>query len=377
MIEIANNMYMIAESLKMHGFATYTMILYGNRFYNNNQYDHVIRIPKFLNLPIIRNIFLKLYSLCMFPICALKFDIFIFIYGITFLPLRLDIFLLRMLGKKVIMFNCGDDVRYRPIAIKIASHKKAMYYSPDTDYTTYINQGISFRRAFLTQRLEELSGAYILSSREQATFANKHFYHFIFPTKMILSHAKKAGDIPLIIHAPSDRNVKRTDIVLDAIDKLKAQKVQFEFELIENKDNSYVLQRLIEADIVIDQAATWIAKFASEGLAASCVVFGGNDFEYLGLPRDFHSPVIQFFPDSQKLYNDLRHVIDDKEYREDVMRKSYEFWKNNYSPEAFVESFKKIINSEYIVVEPWPDKKEMLMKFSDTWLKKIIIKLFY
>jgi hypothetical protein len=259
----------------------------------------------------------------------------------------------------------------------VAAYKKAKYYATEHDYREYASNGQSFGGAFITQKLEELSGVAIMSTREQATFCKKPFFPYKFSTRRLLPRPKRPRDVPLIVHAPSDRIVKRTDIVLEAVEKLKTRNIPFRFELIENKPNEYVLQRLIDADIVIDQPATQPAKFAVEGLSASCVVFAGNDPVFLGLPEDPFSPVIQFYPDVQKLYEDLIPIVEDKGLRASLMRKSFEFWQDNYSREAFAKAFMRIIEGEQPTVSPWSDNKAMLLRFSDTWRQKMMISIFY
>jgi glycosyltransferase involved in cell wall biosynthesis len=55
-----------------------------------------------------------------------------------------------------------------------------------------------------------------------------------------------------IIHAPSDRLLKGTDFIINAINDLKLI-YDFDFELLEKIDNKSLIEKLKESDIVIDQ----------------------------------------------------------------------------------------------------------------------------
>ncbi len=374
--EIANNIFEFAGALKEE-YNVDTVAL-KNPYYSENKYTHIISAPEwksrcFRSLGF--NLVLAYYFLRVFY----KYDVFVYVWKTTFLPFKLDWFILRWLGKKVIVFNCGDEVRYRPIHYHIAIEKKGPFDSEDkTTYDNYVNgqQGTkSFLHRFYIQKMEELSGVSIVSVRTQATFQGKECFLFRHPTRKLLDEEKITGDIPLIIHAPSDPVFKGTRYVLGAIERLRAEGYKFAFECIQNKPNSYVLAKLKEADIAIDQPGAWLGKFATEALACGCVVFGGNCAEYAGFAEK--SPVLQFSPDEELLYQELKKVIVDKKLRQEIMSQSYAYWQEYYSPESFRRYFRGLLTGTAPKTSPWPDHKEMLLRYADSPLRKIIIKLLY
>jgi len=271
--------------------------------------------------------------------------------------------------------NCGDDVRYRPIQVRL-DYKylnfKFLEHSIE-ERKIYKYGSNTFLKSFFNQWIEEKSGAKIISLRSQATFQNKPLYQFRFPVKKILDKEKNASKLPLIIHAPTNRNVKGTKFVLEAIERLKKSNLKFEFELVEGKSNAYVLDRLKESDIVIDQPSSWIGRYAVEAMAAGCVIVGGNRADYQGFCMK--SPVIQFETDGNYLFDKLENLIVNKEKRDLLMKDSYEFWKNYYSYESFAEYFESIINGSAVMFKPLNDNKKIIASLCSNYRQRFIVNL--
>jgi glycosyltransferase involved in cell wall biosynthesis len=374
--EIANNIYEFAEALKEeHEVDTFAI---KNRFYADNRYTHIISPPQWKNRYfrfLGFNLLLAYYFFRLFS----KYDVFVYVWTTSFLPFKLDWFILRWLGKKVIVYNCGGDVRYRPIHYYIAVEKGGPFASPkNATYDNYVGetQGTRiFLASFFAQKMEELSGAAVVSARTQATFQGKDCFVPCHLIVRMMAGEKRAGDRPLILHAPSDPELKGTRYVLAAVERLQAEGYEITFECIQNKPNAYVRERLIDADIVIDQPGAWIGKFAAEALACGCVVFGGNCAKYAGFPDK--SPVIQFSPDENLLYENLKRIITDKELRQKTMAASYAYWQENYSPESFRYYFRGLLDGTVPRIPPWPDQREMLLKYADSTFSRLIIKMFY
>ena len=179
----------------------------------------------------------------------------------------------------------------------------------------------------------------------------------------------------MILHCPSDKLIKGTKYVFNALQILKESKLDFEFELIAGKSNKYVCCRLLEADILIDQPGFFFGRLAAEGLSAGCCVIGPNDSKWEGYSET--PPGIHFDPDSQKLADSLKTLILDHKRRQKLMTESYEFWCDNFSEQAFVRYFEGILCGNVIKDAPLPNQKELLIKFAQTPLQKFVIKTFY
>ncbi len=378
-VEIANNIFTFTDVLRKSGMDAESLCFIKSVYYPDNIYDHGIWAPPGMQRKHGLDFFLFFGKVIAFMRLCARFDVFLYVWSHSFLPFKLDMLLLRLLGKRVIVFNCGDDVRYRPIQSRIDREHFNLRYYADND-SAYLKKhdagGNWFIRGFYHQRLEEIMGATIVSFRSQATFQSRPAYFYRFPQPAICSEPRRTNDIPLIIHAPTDRVAKGTYYVLEAIEQLRVQGVEFEFELIENQSNDYLLERVSKADIVIDQPGPWFGKFGAEALAAGCVLFSGNRADYYGF-MDENSPVIQFNPDASALYEQLVKVVTDVQFRQGLMIASHEYWKKRYSDEAFIRYFEKICIGTAERFNPLHQHRELLLEYARTWWQRLLIRCFY
>jgi len=80
-----------------------------------------------------------------------------------------------------------------------------------------------------------------------------------------------------ILHAPSHRKAKGTDILLDVLDKLKLQGFEFELLLVEGVSNKEARKMYEKADVLVDQLfAGWYG-----GLAVELMALGKPTIVYL------------------------------------------------------------------------------------------------
>jgi glycosyltransferase involved in cell wall biosynthesis len=76
------------------------------------------------------------------------------------------------------------------------------------------------------------------------------------PRAIVLEDYAYVGPVrarePLVVHAPSSRNTKGTTYVLEAVEKLRADGVDFEFRLIEGMSSAEVRKIMQDADVLVD-----------------------------------------------------------------------------------------------------------------------------
>ncbi len=158
-------------------------------------------------------------------------DVFHFYFGLTLVPKSLQFPLLRALGKKSVMHFLGSDIRgktpgelewARRAGVRVVGSYDAARWVPDADV---IPPGI------------DLSGIEVAP-----------------PTQR---------ERPVVLHAPSSRQRKGTDVVIDACSQLEV-----ELEIVEGLDHREAFERYRAADIVVDQLnAGWYGVFAIEAMA--------------------------------------------------------------------------------------------------------------
>ena len=368
--EIANNIREIANALSGACERVDTLAIV-NPFYRANRYTYALHPEPgagfFFHW---RNV--KFRLLRKFFQVAGRYDVFVFISGLSFVPGFLDLLLLRLMGKKIVMMNVGDDVRFRPLHNQIDQALLGRKWLPEVPA---LSGTLHFLRTLVAQQFGERVCHRLLSMRNQATFQSRPFFFFRFPMSPLRASAKQAASRPLIVHAPSDPEIKGTAIVLEAIKALSQKNLPFDFELIMHRDNSYVIERLQKADIVIDQPATWVARFAAEGLACSCVVVGGNEPEYEGVPGNERSPVQPFHPDAAALAARIESLVMDVELRQRLMTESFAYWQRTYSPGAFAQYFLEVLNGRGQLINPRPMHKRMLLEAARNPLQRMLIRM--
>lgn len=71
-----------------------------------------------------------------------------------------------------------------------------------------------------------------------------------------------------ILHAPNHRDIKGTNYLIGAVNRLKDEGYDIELRLLERKSNDEVLKEINNADLIVDQLIIgWYAMFAIESMA--------------------------------------------------------------------------------------------------------------
>lgn len=113
-------------------------------------------------------------------------------------------------------------------------------------------------------------------------------------------------------HAPSNRSVKGTDLILAALDELRADGFDFELDLIEGLSNEEALERYRAADVVIDQVyAGWYGGLAVEAMAlGKPVVVYLRDTDLHFLPPGMKDDLPFFRTTPATIKDVLRNVLE-------------------------------------------------------------------
>lgn len=130
-----------------------------------------------------------------------------------------------------------------------------------------------------------------------------------------------------IIHTPSRKGFKGTDVVLEAIEILKKKRSDFEFSVLHGLSFDEYTNRVSLADIVIDQ--TWSQSSGMNALwllAMGKVVFSGNT----DLCKNYFSfgeenPTFDAPPDAHQLANRLGDVLDNRQKIPEIAAQGREY----------------------------------------------------
>lgn len=246
-------------------------------------------------------------------------QVFIFLYGISFFPHNLDLPLLRLMGKTTIMWFVGCDIRhYIP--------QNEIYESTGErnlcNACRIKNECILEEKQKLVRKVEKYV-TYIISGKMISQLLKRKYFVVYAPLDVEnIRYNNVQNKIPKIVHAPTDRNMKGTKYIIDAVDKLKSEGYKFEFITFEKISNIAVREALSDADICVDQLFSMgNGVFANEAMAAGCAVLCGNLPEYSGRPLDL--PIIHTRPEN--VYGNIKMLLEHPELRKELGEKGRKY----------------------------------------------------
>jgi glycosyltransferase involved in cell wall biosynthesis len=231
-----------------------------------------------------------------------NFDVIHFNFARTFFPnvLQLDLPLLKAAGKRILMTYQGDDARQGDYCqthfdITFATRVPSGYYSARSD-------AAKRRRISRVARYADVIYAlnpdllHVLPQRARfLPYANVDLNDW----KPVLGVENPA---PVIVHAPTHRLVKGTDLILQAADQLKNEGVAFELVLIEGMNHADARRAYERADLAVDQLfAGWYGGFAVEMMALGKPVLcylREEDFKFIPHEQRDDLPIIPVRPDN-------------------------------------------------------------------------------
>jgi hypothetical protein len=169
-----------------------------------------------------------------------------------------DMGLLALAKKGMIVTFQGDDVR------PSASRRAVVPVDRDRD----------LRKAKLVRQFDRRASSlfalnpdlleWLPSRAEFLPYANVDVSSFPFQPPF----ASSANDSLHIVHAPTDRHTKGTDAVVATVERLRSLGHSITLDLIEKAPHVEAMERLLVADIVIDQLRIgWYGGFAVEAMA--------------------------------------------------------------------------------------------------------------
>ncbi len=371
--EVCENIHSTKFALNSCGFDDVTSMAIVGHFDKEHAYDYIIQIPKWLNSYLNLKKYYTFYKTIFYLHKFLyEKEYFIFFWNRTFLTSNLDLILLKMLKKKVVLFHCGDDVRYRPIHNKLMEIQGVKYSFPDQKEAF---SNLIFIQKLFYQKFPNYLNIPIYTLMDIETFLDRGAYHFRVCQKDFLEpDNKKNNDIPVIAHAPSHREIKGTQVVLDAIEILRDQKINFNFLLLENKPNNEVIEILKKVDIVIDQPGLWPGRLAMEAMAHSCIVFGGVAPSYENC--NWNIPMLPFIKNASQLAEELKKILlstNQQKYKS----KSFEAYKSYYSSKEFVIQLNSVLSGNAPKeLFPHPNHKEKLLDAAENSFQRFMIRVF-
>lgn len=309
--------------------------------------EKILHCSRKNNIPIVVNrILKKIFAVLLFVWALPRYDVFIFGNACRMFPCDLPI--LKLFGKKIIwIFHGGDS---RPVYIdggtiltspKLPSRKYLDLAKKQKKRVNYIDKYVDF----------------VLDNPPACHFHTRPIIATVkigLPNNIdipITSHKNQKTDNRLvrILHSPSNRQVKGSDIIVKAIEDLKKE-YKIEFVQISGKPNHEVLEELRNCDFVVDQLYSdgYMPGFATEAAwLQKAVVIGGYAWEELNrffAPHE-RPPTAYCHPDNIK--DTIEKLIVDIEYRDRLGKIAYEYVSTHWGPKQVANNILKLINDDY------------------------------
>jgi glycosyltransferase involved in cell wall biosynthesis len=210
----------------------------------------------------------------------------------------------------IIHFDAGlDFYRYPSQAVKWKKQGKKIvccYYGSD------------LRVRGIIPELDEISDLNITSEYDHLQVKQDlHYLFYPYDTSELPAKSTPENDVITIVHSPTNRKYKGTELILSVIDKIKKEK-RVNFILMENQPRNSVLEVKSCSDICIDQVGgtmggTGYGKAGLETLAMGIPTITNMTREYREwLPEN---PFI-VANNEDELYKRLNELIEDKLMRE-------------------------------------------------------------
>ena len=143
-----------------------------------------------------------------------------------------------------------------------------------------------------------------------------------------------------ILHAPTDREVKNTSVVIDSISKVESEGLDVELNIVENLSHSELMKCIAKNDLVIDWVNPKIGiygVFSIESMALGRAVICTLD---TSLYEDYDLPIINTSPSN--LVNVIKEIYNNRKILLDKGKSGHDFAHKNHNS---LEAAKKVIRT--------------------------------
>lgn len=348
----------LKKGLQALGYEVTTVALQDNNpLVGGRQYDHII--APFLRGPLTKvwgpgitkkvNEALKLAGHCFnrkVYSLAQQCDAFIFIWY-SFSCTFDDYQYLKSLGKTVIVIFVGDDVRWQPAMQQdFALHGlDPVVYPPSWYYNTLRGLRIRLQRLRKAEKYADV----IFSRREQAQLQIRPYYQMpsthvdldLFPVA-----GEQRKDKPVVVHAPTSPEIKGTRHVLQAFGSLQNEGLSFEPVLLQNIPYATFMQKIQQADIVVDQLLLpGGGKLSSEALASGKVLLTRMAYDTYRQGAYYDAcPAVEVHP--HNIVEKLRHIILDYPQRQQLASQARPYAEQFLNIRIFCKQLADIIEGQ-------------------------------
>lgn len=278
-------------------------------------------------------------------LCLGKYREFVFLGGVSFTNTAFEYALMRLMGKRVVVVFLGSDAR--PPYLNGKYSGKGVLQQLVMLFATW-----TIRRR--VRRAEKWSWACV-NALATSHFHRKKFvdwYFMGFPAPSVSDCAPATtGQHPLrVVHAPSNLKIKGTNEIRSAVEAVRSQGIDFEFEEFSGVPNNEVISEICRSDLVVDQAYSDvpIPGFATEAASLGRPAVVGS---YLsGIDGDYFKalPTIPtIFCRPENLAETLYNSLSDPEALSQQGKRAREFIDSCWNSKAVAKRYLKLLAGEW------------------------------
>lgn len=301
----------------------------------------------------------------MFLFCLFQYDVFHFYFGQSLLPMNLDLPVLVILRKRVVMSYCGSDIRL--FRVDKRRHPFCSFLEK-TGFTSRRDVKCTVRLWWHRLWIRDVTAPRNLYRYACSVFPKDRVHTVPVNNVDIIMRVGSSCAPPRdsdterrlrVVHAPTNRKVKGTELIEKAITALKTEGMEFEYRRLEGLSHQQCVDALQDADIVVDQVIVGgMGSLSFESLLMGktlCVYVIDEICQMLG--GDL--PIINTPPD--KIQESLRTALADEGLRKKFAREGPRFVREYLQPaEILVETLRLYGFSEderTVVVNRWSATK--------------------
>lgn len=276
-----------------------------------------------------------------------KYDIFHFNFAKSILDYPyffldyLELGTLKKFGKKIFFTFQGCDIRLRDYCLKnysICACRKCGIFNC---FPSFIKRRRINKINNYADKIYVLNPDLIYScpTAEFLPYASVDINEWM-PILQRANNKKKLT----ILHLPTNRNIKGTKYILDAVNRLKKEGYEFEFLIIEKIPHSSLkeIYQNHKIDLVVDQLLVgWYGAAAVEAMACGVPVvcyIREDDLRFIPHQMKEELPIINAQPTT--IYNVIKNIIKDREILNSLSEKSRVYVEKWHNP---IEIAKKVI----------------------------------
>lgn len=316
---IGGQLTLISRAQRKLGYRSDVMVF--GESYLNYEYDYNLDIRS--DEPIEK---MKKKVLDFFKYAIETYNIFHFYFGQSLLPDYQDLSILKSLGKKIFFTYVGHDCTLRSVYMKhpINPCRECSRFNLCDEKTEdkikrRIRRVSKYADAIITFNIliEHILAAGVIKFHDSFVPIDLEAWKYV--------GVRRENNLIKVAHAPTNRAIKGTRYVIDAVEKLKDEGYKVELILVEGISNQEAKRIYEEADIIVDQLLIgWHGGFAVE-----CMALGKPVLCYIreDLTKKFSYskklPIISTHPFN--LVDNLKMLIENPELREELGKKGREY----------------------------------------------------